>query len=237
MCIHTGGRASWPGPGDEDRRPITCVHEQWKDWVLCVYHGIWTKGLTLCSSSVLGICYTGGLGCSQGLYLTFFFSIMCLYTGSLLSSPTAPGCLQHQMSSCQRQSKSDKHTGWTSEENLAACSSAISARESSYKKHLLHFVLSMMLWKINTGMVCFPLLSLSLCESLRPFVCMLMHMHLVACLYLCFGEYMSLCVRMCGCMHVILARVSGDKCIIICISQLVLGLLPFTAFKLFIPLG
>lgn len=72
-------------------------------------------------------------------------SITCLYRGSLLSSPAAPGHLQHQMSSCQRQSKSDKHAGWTSEENLAACSSAISAWESSYKKHLLHFVLSMML--------------------------------------------------------------------------------------------
>lgn len=75
----------------------------------------------------------------------FLYHVFIYRISPLLSSPPAPGRLQHQMSSCQRQSKSDKHAGWTSEENLAACSSAISARESSYKKHLLHFVLSMML--------------------------------------------------------------------------------------------
>lgn len=39
----------------------------------------------------------------------------------------------------------------------AALSSAISARESSYKKHLLRLVLSMMLWKIHSGIVLFAL--------------------------------------------------------------------------------
>lgn len=61
------------------------------------------------------------------------------------ASQPAPGPPQHQMSTSWSQSKSDKHVERTSEEYLAACSSAISARESSYKKHLLHFVLSMML--------------------------------------------------------------------------------------------
>lgn len=55
--------------------------------------------------------------------------------------------------------------GRTSEERPAACSSAISAWESSYKKHLLHFVLSMMLWKINTVMVFLPLCSLLLAPA------------------------------------------------------------------------
>lgn len=91
-----------------------------------------------------------GFGWLQWLRLTvlllFFSYHLFIYRISPFpSSSSAPGRLQHQMSSCQRQSKSDKHLGWTSEENLAACSSAISARESSYKKHLLHFVLSMML--------------------------------------------------------------------------------------------
>lgn len=107
---------------------------------------------------------------AAGLYFTVLF-----YHVQDLSSPPAPGCLQHQMSCCQRQSKSDKHTSWTSEENLTACSSAISAQESSYKKHLLHFVLSMMLWKINTGMVCLPLVSLTLCASVHPYVCTSLH--------------------------------------------------------------
>lgn len=88
-----------------------------------------------------------------------------------LCSPRAPGCLQHQMSSCQRQSKSGKRAGRTSEERPAARSSAISARESSYKKHLLHFVLSMMLWKINTVMVFLPLFSLSSPQSLWVSIC------------------------------------------------------------------
>lgn len=127
-----------------------------------------------------------------------------------LSSPQTPGCLQHQMSSCQRQSKSDKHAGWTSEENLAACSSAISAWESSYKKHLLHFVLSMMLWKINTVMVCLPLLSLSRCESARVSVCMHANAHVLA----CFSVFMCLCVGMRGWICVI--QISGANCIIIC---------------------
>lgn len=147
---------------------LTCVDEQWKG-----------NYIYLCSmvlDTVPPQCWESDrirmLSDSTLLSYSSFFSTMCLYTGSLLSSPPAPGCLQHRMSSCQRQSKSDKHTGWTSEENLAPCSSAISARESSYKKHLLHFVLSMMLWKINTGMVCLPLLSLSLCESLCPFLFM-----------------------------------------------------------------
>lgn len=147
----------------------------------------WTKGLTLFLLSAAESAYVG-FGWSRWLCFTvlclFLSCRMCTYSteshpllsspllfSPLLSSPPASGRLQHQMSSCQRQSKSDKHVGWTSEENLAACSSAVSARESSYKKHLLHFVLSMMLWKINTVVVCLPLLSLSVCESLCPFVC------------------------------------------------------------------
>lgn len=139
-------------------------------------------------------------------------SLSCVYTQDL-SSPPAPGRLQHQMSSCQRQSKSDKHAGRTSEENLAACSSAISARESSYKKHLLHFVLSMMLWKINTVMVCPPLLSLPLSES----VCVRGDAHALSYfLHLCKGKCMRLCVKMWGCIRGTLALVN---CIIICILQ------------------
>lgn len=89
-----------------------------------------------------------------------------------LCSPQAPGCLQHQMSSYHRQSKSGKRAGRTSEEHPAACSSAISAWESSYKKHLLHFVLSMMLWKINTVMVFLPLFSLSSRQSMWVSICL-----------------------------------------------------------------
>lgn len=88
-----------------------------------------------------------------------------------LCSLRAPGCLQHQISSCQRQSKSGKRAGRTSEERPAVCSSAISAWESSYKKHLLHFVLSMMLWKINTVMVFLPPFSLSSPQSLWVSIC------------------------------------------------------------------
>lgn len=82
----------------------------------------------------------------------------------LVSLPT-PGCLLPRTSSLQ-ETKWVRLTCRTSEENLAACSSAISAWESSYKKHLLHFVLSMMLWKINTVMVCLPLL-----QPLPAWVC------------------------------------------------------------------
>lgn len=71
--------------------------------------------------------------------------------------------------------ESDKHAGWTSEENLAAHSSAISAWESSYKKHLLHFVLSMMLWKINTAMACLLLLNVSLGDSVPIQMYLLAH--------------------------------------------------------------
>lgn len=123
------------------------------------------------------------------LWSLFFFLFKTSVYIQDLPSLRTPGCLQHQMSSCQRRSKSDKHAGWTSEENLAACSSAISAWESSYKKHLLHFVLSMMLWKINTVMVCLPLLSLCLCGSVWVSICMhaIAHAHAYF-LYLCFGN-------------------------------------------------
>lgn len=110
-----------------------------------------------------GYIYFSVPGTNEGLF-KIFFTVFCLYICVCiqdLCSPGAPGCLQHQMSSRQSQSKSGKHAGWTSEERPAACSSAISAWESSYKKHLLHFVLSMMLWKINTVMVFLPLFSLS----------------------------------------------------------------------------
>lgn len=102
------------------------------------------------------------------------FAVLSLQTCVCLQdlrSPWAPGCLQHQMSSCQRQSKSGKRAGRTSEERPAACSSAISAWESSYKKHLLHFVLSMMLWKINTVMVFLPLFSLFSHQTLWGSIC------------------------------------------------------------------
>lgn len=106
--------------------------------------------------------------------LFYIFIVLSLQTCVCvqdLCSSRAPGCLQHQMSSCQRQSKSGKRAGRTSEERPAACSSAISAWESSYKKHLLHFVLSMMLWKINTVMVFLPLFSLSSPQSLWVSIC------------------------------------------------------------------
>lgn len=68
-------------------------------------------------------------------------------------------------------------------------SSAISALESSYKKHLLHFVLSMMLWKINTAMVCL-LLRISVRDSVSIHVyltvCALSH-SLYSCLPKCWG--------------------------------------------------
>lgn len=105
-------------------------------------------------------------------YLTVFHCLfpsnMCLYTGSPppLLEPLGVFSIR-----CQRQSKSGKRAGRTSEEHPAACSSAISAWESAYKKHLLHFVLSTMLWKINTVMVFLPLFSLSSCRSLRVSIC------------------------------------------------------------------
>lgn len=157
---------------------LTCLDEQWKDWEL--YYNIcisWylTNGLMLFLLSA-GNLLMKGFRWSQWLRFTvllfcFSYHLFMYRISPVLYFSPARGRLQHQMSSCQRQSKSDKHVGWTSEENLAACASAISARESSYKKHLLHFVLSMMLWKINTGMVCLPLLSLSVCESLCPLLC------------------------------------------------------------------
>lgn len=91
--------------------------------------------------------FSASLSTNEGLF-NIFFTVLSLQTCVCLQdllSPRAPGCLQHQMSSCQRQSKSGKRAGRTSAERPATCSSAISAWESSYKKHLLHFVLSMML--------------------------------------------------------------------------------------------
>lgn len=123
------------------------------------------------------------------LWSLFFFLFKTSVYMWDLPSPQTHGCLRHQMSCSQRRSKSDKHAGWTSEENLAACSSAISALESSYKKHLLHFVLSMMLWKIDTVMACLPLLSLCLCGSVWVSMCMHASSHaLPSFLYLCFGN-------------------------------------------------
>lgn len=102
--------------------------------------------------------------------------------------------------------ESDQHAGWTSEENLAAHSSAISAWESSYKKHLLHFVLSMMLWKINTAMVCLLLLHLLLSISLEGAVSIQMYLiahalshSLYLCLSKCWGwEKKSVVAYMCN---------------------------------------
>lgn len=175
-------RVSWPGLGDDKRGPNLSqwIMKSLRIMFICV-SCYWTKGLTLFLLSAAESAYEG-FGWSQWLCFTvlclFLSYHVCAYSrlhtissSPLLSSPPAPGRLQHQMSSCQRQSKSDKHVGRTSEENLAACSSAVSARESSYKKHLLHFVLSMMLWKINTVVVCLPPFSLPVCESLCPFVC------------------------------------------------------------------
>lgn len=190
--------------------------EDWKLY-LFVYFVHQTKGLSVFLHSARDLLMKDLNEHSDLLSSSSFLSVMCLYTGSLLFSPAALGRLQHQMSSCQRQSKSDKHTDWTSEESLAACSSAISARESSYKKHLLHFVLSMMLWKINTVMVCLPLLSLSVWVSVS--ICMHLNAHALPCsLYFCFAKCMCLGVRVRGCIHASLARVSGDNCIIICTS-------------------
>lgn len=70
----------------------------------------------------------------------------------------------------------EKHAGRTSEENRAVYSSAISAWELPYKKHLLHFVLNMVLWKINSAMACPPRLWASpgtkLHVAARPILCM-----------------------------------------------------------------
>lgn len=81
---------------------------------------------------------------SESLCLFVFLSLflfMGLYSGS-----AGVSCCQRRFHPAgDKVIQGEKHDGRSSEENRAACSSAISAWESPYKKHLLHFVLSMVL--------------------------------------------------------------------------------------------
>lgn len=118
------------------------------------------------------------------LFFSLFFLKMFLCLSSSLLQPLGTFSIR-----CH--AAEDKHAAWTSEKNLATCSSAISAWESSYKKHLLHFVLSMMLWKIYMGWC--ALFIAAVCVSLGVFLYLSKAIH---------ASFLSLCISACVTIYI-----------------------------------
>lgn len=121
--------------------------------LLCQYFFV----ILYCSTSLLEIWLR-----RSGMYLLFHHIVIWPPTYCLslkpLSSTIVPSslfpCLHHGLDQPNLPIGLRDASVW----KLASVSSAVSAVESSYKKHLLHLVSNMALWKIHARIVLFTLL-------------------------------------------------------------------------------